>query len=79
MEKKSKSGEIETIIVEIKPEKQTIQPKITPKKKKKTILEENMVFQINKSKWESAKTFCDQNSWKFVIITEKELFNGKQK
>jgi hypothetical protein len=79
VEKKSKSGEIETIIVEIKPEKQTIQPKITPKKKKKTILEENMVFQINKSKWESAKTFCDQNSWKFVIITEKELFNGKQK
>ena len=79
VEKKGKDGKIETLIVEIKPEKQTKKPKITPRKRKKTILEENLVYEINKSKWESAITFCEKHSWKFVILTEKELFNGNTK
>jgi hypothetical protein len=79
VEKKGKDGKIETLIVEIKPEKQTKKPKITPRKRKKTILEENLVYEINKSKWESATAFCEKHSWRFIILTEKELFNGNSK
>lgn len=79
VEKKNKDGSVDTIIVEIKPEKQTVKPKITKRKKKKTILQENLTYEINKSKWESAKNFCDAHDWKFVILTEKELFNGNPK
>jgi len=79
VEKKNKDGKVETLIVEIKPEKQTKQPKVTPRKRKKTILEENLVYEINKSKWNSAIAFCEEHSWKFVILTEKELFNGNTK
>jgi hypothetical protein len=76
VEKKSKNGEIETLIVEIKPFKQTQQPKQTKRKSKKSIINENINFQINNSKWEAAKQFCEKHSWKFVILTEKELFNA---
>jgi hypothetical protein len=78
VEKKSKNGEIETLIVEIKPFKQTQQPKQTKRKSKKSIINENINFQINNSKWEAAKQFCEKHSWKFVILTEKELFNANK-
>lgn len=77
VEKKNKKGEIETLLVEIKPFKQTKQPTVGKRKSKKSLINENITFEINKSKWEAAKTFCKKHSWKFVILTEKELFDGK--
>lgn len=67
---------IETIVVEIKPEKQTKEP-IKGDKSKKTFLTEMVQYQINKSKWESANKFCAKNGWKFKILTENNLFRGK--
>jgi hypothetical protein len=76
VEKKSKSGTIETLVVEIKPYKQTKEPKLGKRKSKKSLINENITYAINTSKWEAAKQFCNQHSWKFVILTEKELFDG---
>ena len=73
-----KANIIETLVVEIKPAKQTEEP-TRGKKSKKTFLTETMQFQINKSKWESAKKMCFANGGKFVILTEKDLFQGKNK
>lgn len=76
VEKKSKSGEIETLVVEIKPHKQTKEPKSGKRKSKRSLINENIIYAINTKKWEAAKEFCNNHSWKFVILTEKELFDG---
>jgi len=76
VEKKTKSGEIETMVIEIKPAKQTKEPTLGKRKSKRSFLNENITYAINTSKWEAAKKFCESNSWKFVILTEKELFDG---
>lgn len=72
-----KNNQIETLVVEIKPNKQTKEP-IRGDKSSRTYLTEMTQYQINKSKWESATKFCVKNGWKFVILTEKDLFRGKQ-
>lgn len=67
---------IKTLVVEIKPEKQTKQP-IIGKKNKKTLLTETLQYEINKVKWICADAFCKKNGWEFKIITEKDLFKNK--
>jgi hypothetical protein len=76
VEKKNKQGNVDTLVVEIKPLKQTKQPSAGKKKSKRSLINENITYAINTSKWEAAKKFCESNSWKFVILTEKELFDG---
>jgi hypothetical protein len=74
VEKKNKEGKIETLVVEIKPHKQTQKPKDGKRKSKRSMINENVTFAINTNKWKAAKEFCDKHSWKFVLLTEKELF-----
>ena len=69
---KNKQGVIETIVVEIKPKKQTEPPK-PQKKKTKTYIQEVRTWGINNSKWQHAKKFCEDRKWKFQIMTENEL------
>ena len=75
VEKKNKSGLVETLVVEIKPEKQTKTPMVG-RKSKRTMLTETTTYAVNIRKWKAANDFCDKHSWKFVILTEKELFDG---
>lgn len=70
---RSKNNQVETYLIEVKPLKQTKEPK---KKSSKKYLAEMARYSINKSKWEAAEKLCDENDWIFKIITEKELFNG---
>lgn len=76
IEMKDKSGNIKTMIIEIKPHKQTQKPKNGPRKSKKSLINENITYQVNISKWEAAKEFCSKHNWEFIILTEKELFDG---
>jgi hypothetical protein len=78
VEKRSKGGEVETMIVEIKPAKQTKKPEMGKRKSKRSFINENITYAINTSKWEAAKQFCESNTWKFIILTEKELFDGNK-
>lgn len=73
VETRDKNGNVTTTIVEIKPKKQTEQPKIG-KKKKKTILTEGLTYAVNQAKWSSAKSFCEKHQILFKILTEEELF-----
>jgi len=70
------SGKMETLLIEIKPKKQTAPPK-KPKRKTKNFISESITYEINKAKWESAKKFCVKNGWRWVILTENELFGDK--
>jgi hypothetical protein len=67
--------EIKTFMVEIKPKKQTKQPK--KRKNSKTYLQESVQYEINTCKWKAAKLFCKTHGWIFKILTEEELFKGK--
>tara|TARA_Y100001973_G_C5177318_1_gene322761 strand:+ start:127 stop:579 length:453 start_codon:yes stop_codon:yes gene_type:complete len=78
--KKVPGGSPETVMIEIKPDKQTRPPDISKKHATKTgrvsrrFLNEAMTYAINESKWEAAKKFCDARGWKFVVMTEKDIF-----
>lgn len=70
-EVKNRAGKIETLMLEVKPKKQTVEPK---KRKSKSFIQESITFEINKSKWKAAEHFCKSKGWKFVILTEEHLF-----
>jgi len=75
LELKNKNGEIETLVVEVKPSKQTIEPK-KPKSGRITrgYISEVKTYAVNSAKWEAAKEACHLRGWNFRIITEKEIF-----
>ena len=72
IKKKVKDGKSQTLVVEIKPLKQTIEPEKQNKKTKRYI-NEVMTWGINSSKWKAAHEFCKERNWQFLILTEKEL------
>jgi hypothetical protein len=73
LEKKNKDNTISTIIVEIKPLKQTKQPILTESVSKRTFSKNMQTYLINQAKWEAAKQFCKEHDIKFIVLTEKEL------
>jgi len=77
------NGKIRTKILEVKPYSQTLQPQIpsvksTDKKKQKRFFKEVQTYAVNQAKWESARKFCKNNDFDFVILTENELFGRKK-
>jgi hypothetical protein len=68
----NKDGKKETIVIEVKPSKQTKAPERQEKITKK-YLTEVKTWGINTSKWKAANEYCKDRGWKFMIITEKEL------
>jgi hypothetical protein len=72
-------GKKQTILIEVKPEAQTVPPsqtnKLTPKGKvSKRYLNEVMTYGVNDAKWKAAQEFCADRGWTFLIMTEKHLF-----
>jgi hypothetical protein len=73
-------GEIEKIVIEIKPNKQKNKP-IKPKNRTRKALK-NYTYAVceyvkNQNKWKYARSFCSGKNWKFRILTEENLFNGE--
>jgi hypothetical protein len=69
---KESNGEIKKYLIEIKPKKQTMEPKI-PKKKTKGYIYEVVEYAKNQAKWQAAQEFCKDRLWEFKILTEDEL------
>ena len=65
----------ETIVIEVKPHKETKEPK-PQKNLTRKYLYEVKTWSINKSKWEYAIQYGKDRKWKFMILTEKELFKN---
>jgi hypothetical protein len=70
----TRAGEIKKFYIEVKPYRQTLQPKPTKRKKQKTFLNECNTYKTNVAKWESATAWAKSKGATFIIITEKELF-----
>ena len=62
--------------VEIKPSKQTKPPQ-TKYRKKQHLIYEQKQYITNQAKWKAAKQWADDHGYKFLILTERELFSGK--
>ena len=60
-----------TILVEIKPEKETTPPKRPDKTKR--YLNEALTYVKNQNKWQAANEFAKDRGWEFQIWTEKTL------
>ena len=60
-----------TVVMEVKPHKQTQLP--TQKRKTQKFLQEVATYAVNQEKWRAADLFCKEHGWKFMLITEKEL------
>lgn len=60
-------------LIEIKPFKQTKEPKDTGKRKKSHLLYEQQMYKNNQDKWNAARAFAKKCGMKFLIITEKDL------
>jgi hypothetical protein len=64
-------------IWEIKPHAQSIPPKKRSRVTKK-YLNEVKTWGVNQAKWVAATAYCKKRGWKFTVLTEKDLFNGKK-
>lgn len=69
---KTKDGKIKTMLLEIKPKKQTVPPE--PRKRvTKQYVTEVATWGINQAKWKAAEEYCLDRHWEFKIITEDHL------
>lgn len=70
---KNKDGIFETVLIEVKPLAQTKEPK-----KQSTVtkryLNEVFTWGVNSAKWKAAEEFCKDRGWRFLIMTEKEIY-----
>lgn len=72
VKKKNPNGLVETVVVEIKPKKETRPPEVINKPNKRYI-NEVMTWGKNSAKWKAATEFCKDRGWKFEILTEDHL------
>lgn len=71
---RDKDNKERILVIEIKPEGQTVKPNLTGKGRK--AIREAVTWQQNKDKWEQAKRFCDSKGYEFHILTERHLKHG---
>lgn len=69
---RSKNDETKVLMLEVKPKKQTIEPKIQ-KRKTKAYITEVTTWATNTAKWKAAREYCLDRGWEFKFITEEEL------
>lgn len=69
---KTKDGSTKTMILEIKPKKQAMEP---AKKKRvtKQYLQEVMTWGVNQAKWKAAEEYALDRGWEFKVLTEEHL------
>ena len=65
-------GSTKTVMMEIKPMKETKEPKVQKKRTKKYVTEVT-TWATNKAKWKSAEEYCKDRGWQFALITEYQL------
>ena len=69
---KDKNGKIKKMIIEIKPYKQCIEPKVQ-KRKTKGYIYEVVEYAKNQAKWKAAEEWCLDRGYEFKVLTENEL------
>jgi hypothetical protein len=69
---RTKEDKINTILIEVKPKRQTLPP--VPKKRvTKQFINEVATYGVNQAKWKAAQEYCLDRKWDFKVITEDDL------
>ena len=79
LKKKVGPDKYETVMIEIKPKKQTMPPDISKRNStpsgriSRRYLNEVKTYGINDAKWVAARKYCAERGWTFAIMTEDHL------
>lgn len=69
---KDRNGQLRTMMLEVKPKKQTQEP--TPQRRvTKRYITEVTTWGVNQAKWKAATEYCLDRGWEFKLITEDHL------
>ena len=69
---KTRDGTMKTLMIEVKPKKQTMPPE--PRKRvTKQYVTEVTTYGVNQAKWKAAQEYCLDRGWEFKIMTEEHL------
>ena len=69
---RNKEGQLKTLMIEVKPKKQT-QPPMQQRRITKQYITEVTTWGVNQAKWKAAEEFCADRKWSFQILTEDNL------
>jgi len=69
---KDKNGNTKTMMLEVKPKKQTKEP-IQQRRVTKRYITEVTTWGVNQAKWKAATEYCLDRNWEFKLITEDHL------
>jgi len=69
---KESSGKIKKMIIEIKPQRQCVEPKVQ-KRKTKAYIYEVVEYAKNQAKWKAAEEWCLDHGYEFKVLTESDL------
>lgn len=69
---KQKDGTLKSMILEVKPHAQTIEPKVK-KRVTKGYINEVVTYGVNQAKWKAAREYCLDRGWEFRTITEFDI------
>jgi len=72
VKQKAANNTIETVVIEVKPRSQTMQPK-PQRARTKRYINEVKTWGINSAKWKAAQNYCADRNWKFMILDEFSL------
>ena len=80
---KEPDGKFKKYVIEIKPRKQTVKPKMKTDSRKRPRMTNSYVkelnnYAVNVAKWNAAIEFCKDNSLEFQIITEDNLYGNSK-
>jgi hypothetical protein len=64
----TKSGELKTFMIEVKPEKQSRPPEKKSRVTKQYI-REVVTWGVNQAKWKAAIEYCKDRKWQFMVMT----------
>ena len=67
------NGKRRTMVVEVKPKKETKMPITNPKRRTKSWAYSVRTYAVNQAKWKAAREFCKDRNIEFKIMTEHEL------
>jgi hypothetical protein len=69
---KTRDGTMKTLMIEVKPKKQTLPPE-QKKRATKQYVNEVVTYGVNQAKWKAAQEYCLDRGWEFKIMTEEHL------
>ena len=69
---KQQDGTVKSMILEVKPHSQTIEPKIK-KRITKAYINEVATYGVNQAKWRAAIEYCLDRGWEFRTLDEYDL------